>query len=244
MMEYLCWKTASVPEDPAAVTAAYSRGFVFGRAEKNQMHQTRSVRIDLSIFEESSENRRILRKTEGIHRIATPLPLPEYHWSLGKLAKDFYSEKFGDGTFSANKFKEIVTEKDKSNFTTLFIYSLDELAFEAEACGCHMSRLETDQYDHDSKEARLAVGYAICYENDDILHYSYPFYDLHVPEKNMGMGMMVRAVAYAKATGKKYIYLGSAQRSTDTYKLQFKGMEWFDGAQWHTDLDALKEAIT
>jgi arginyl-tRNA--protein-N-Asp/Glu arginylyltransferase len=55
--------------------------------------------------------------------------------------------------------------------------------------------------------------------------------------------MMTKAVLYAKEQGKKYIYLGSAQRPTDTYKLQFAGLEWFDGTQWQADLKKLTSIL-
>jgi arginyl-tRNA--protein-N-Asp/Glu arginylyltransferase len=55
--------------------------------------------------------------------------------------------------------------------------------------------------------------------------------------------MMLTAIADAKANGKKYIYLGSAQRSSDTYKLQFAGLEWFDGTKWQTDTHQLKTLL-
>ena len=59
----------------------------------------------------------------------------------------------------------------------------------------------------------------------------------------MGLGMMVRAIQYAQKSGLKYVYLGSLQRPTDTYKLQFTGMEWFDGTTWSTDLDKVRETL-
>ena len=86
-------------------------------------------------------------------------------------------------------------------------------------------------------------GYCICYQNGEILHYSYPFYNLKSKISNLGMSMMLKAIIYAKDSGKKYIYLGSAQRPTDTYKLQFEGMEWFDGKEWSEDLEELKRVL-
>jgi arginyl-tRNA--protein-N-Asp/Glu arginylyltransferase len=57
------------------------------------------------------------------------------------------------------------------------------------------------------------------------------------------MAMMLNAILYAKENNKKYIYLGSAQRPTDTYKLQFKSLEWFDGDSWSEDLEELKNIL-
>lgn len=214
---YLSWAEKNV-NDPSEISSQYDRGFVFVRLEKHHMQQTRSVRINMKDFSLNSENRRIVRKTELLECSPIPLPDPTYHWSVGKMAKDFYTEKFGDGTFSANKVKDLLTDRAKSNFNLELVYRIE----------------------------RTVIGYAICFENADLLHYAYPFYDLQVAEANpnIGMGMMIRAVQYAERTGKKYVYLGSAQRPGDTYKFQFRNMEWFDGEAWQTDIDRLKRILT
>ena len=59
----------------------------------------------------------------------------------------------------------------------------------------------------------------------------------------MGMYMMLQAIIYAKEKNKKYIYLGSASRPTDAYKLQFSGLEWFDKKIWSIDLAELKNIL-
>ena len=51
------------------------------------------------------------------------------------------------------------------------------------------------------------------------------------------------AIAKAKEEQKKHIYLGSAQRPKDIYKLQFKGLEWFDEKKWDNDLETLKHTL-
>ena len=56
--------------------------------------------------------------------------------------------------------------------------------------------------------------------------------------------MMLKAIVWAKENGKKYIYLGSFQLPTDTYKLQFAGLEWFDGQEWKNDLSGLKNYMS
>ena len=57
------------------------------------------------------------------------------------------------------------------------------------------------------------------------------------------MGMMLRAILYAKDNEKKYVYLGSFQRPGDVYKLQFDGLEWFDGENWSQNISELKNQI-
>ena len=180
----------------------------------------------------SSENRRVLKKTESI--LLKAIRIPEdikdvYDWRVAKMATDFYSEKFGHKLFSANKIKELLISKEKSNFNSLFAYT-DE------------SKLEK------AENNSAILGYAICYKNVDLMHYSYPFYDLNNSPKDTGLGMMIRAIMFAKESGLKYIYLGSLQRPTDTYKLQFAGLEWFDGGpsgtgKWSSDTEAVKDIL-
>ena len=220
-MEYLHWDEKIITDfSEKAITDMYERGYVFTRIGKGVMHQTRSVRIDLSKFELSSENRRVLKKTEPLRIGISPLPLPAYGIEIGKIGSDFYSAKFGKGIMSAFNIKEMVTDQSKSNFNALLNFA----------------------------QAATAIGYAICYSNQKILHYSYPFYDLKTSPKDMGLGMMIRAINFAKEAGMKYVYLGSLQRPTDTYKLQFVGLEWFDGGpnglkKWSNDIEKVKKIL-
>ena len=211
-MTYLSWDKKNITDlEEKNITSLYNNGYVFTRAGKGMMDQTRSLRIDLDKFKLSSENKRILRKTEDVRTVVRTLPYVDYHWSIHKMGKDFYTTKFGDKIFSANKIKELMTDKEKSNFNVVFVYN--------------------------------KLGYCIALETNEFMHYSYPFYDLAKTDKNMGMGMMLKAIIYAKENNKKYIYLGSASRPTDVYKLQFSGLEWFDGQKWKIDLEKLKQIL-
>ena len=235
-MKYLSWEEKNIIAsdgnvlDEKIVTDMYTHGFVFTRIGKGVMQQTRAVRIDLSKFELSSENRRILKKidTAGVIYREIPLPLSatDYHWSLAKIAKDFYEKKFGSNIMSAAKIKEMLTDATKSNFNTMLSFAV-------------------------KKETGITpIGAAICYKNTDILHYSYPFYNLEhimIP-KDIGLGMMTLAIVHAQQAGLSHIYLGSLQRPGDTYKLQFKGIEWFDGGPdgsgaWQTDIEKAKNIL-
>jgi arginyl-tRNA--protein-N-Asp/Glu arginylyltransferase len=214
-MTYLNWDTKILENlSQDNVEKAYDEGYVFTRVDKGVMNKTRSFRVNLKAYAPSSENRRMLRKVENLNLSVESIPYSGYSWEIGKLAKDFY-EKFGDNVFSANKIKEILTESDKSNFNKLLVFT-----------------------DSQTKEK---VGFAICYESRNLIHYSYPFY---VEEASRGLGMMTLALEWAKSKGKDFIYLGSLQRPTDSYKLQFLGGEWFDGKIWQFDTKPLKEILT
>lgn len=194
----------------------YNNGYVFTRVDRGVMNKTRSFRIHLNVYVSSSENRRILRKSEHLTLTTVDIPYTNYSWEIGKLAKDFY-EKFGDNVFSANKVKEILTDGEKTNFNKLLVFT-------------------------DTKTGKV-VGYVISRETDHTLHYSFPFYIEDESEPSRGLGMMTRAIEWAKTRGKEYIYLGSLQRPSDSYKLQFLGGEWFDGQKWQVDTVMLREIL-
>ena len=206
----------------------YEKGYVFTRIDRGVMQQTRSVRLDLSKFELTSENRRIIKKVPDLMIQSVDLPLggaasdlggrtSSYDFTIGKLAKDFYETKFGPGIMSAQKVKEMLTDQSKSNFNCLLNFSLNENA---------------------------PIGFAIVYTTPTFMHYSYPFYNLNESAKDMGLAMMVKTIVFAKESGLKYVYLGSLQRPTDTYKLQFEGLEWFNRKEWSKDLEEVKKLLT
>ena len=60
---------------------------------------------------------------------------------------------------------------------------------------------------------------------------------------NVGLGMMLRAILHAQEQRKKYIYLGSFQRPTDTYKLQFVGLEYWERCKWFRGVANLKSKL-
>lgn len=225
---YLSWKEETISDfSEKNIEHMYNEGFVFTRIGKGVMNQTRSLRIDLQKFELSSENRRILGKTEDLILSVSSIPYTDYDWKIHKMGKEFYAKKFSEKTpapnrpagsglvFSAQKIKELITDKEKSNFNKLFVYNKDG----------------------------KNIGYCITLETNNALHYCYPFYDLEPNYQNLGMGMMLKAIVWAKKNNKKHIYLGSFQRPTDVYKLQFAGLEWFDGNEWKNDLDKLKDEL-
>ncbi|MDE2040870.1 MAG: hypothetical protein KGI59_00570 [Patescibacteria group bacterium] len=222
-MKYLSWNEVKITDfSDEYVREMYEKGYVFTRLGRGIMQQTRSVRIDLNTFEPSSENRRILKRTDQISLKGYELPFKDYDFRVGKLAKDFYDSRFGAGIMSVQKIKEMMTDATRSNFNSLLAYVKDDRS--------------------------SPLGYAICYTNKLIRHYSYPFYDATAAPKDMGLGMMIRAISVSKELGHRYFYIGSLQRPADTYKLQFSGLEWFDGGPagtggWRQDLDAVKKIL-
>lgn len=219
----------------STVTQKYNQGYVFTRIGKGVMDQTRSLRINLDKFSESSENRRILKKIAGVHLDFEQLPLDNYTWEIHKLAKDFYTQKFGDNTVSASKIKELFQDQTKSNMNSVFSFEYDK----------DSTYIDSNVYDRVVNVYDQKIGFCLCYQNEEILHYAYPFYNLTSGIPNLGIGMMLMAILWAKAGGLKYIYLGSVIELKSLYKLQFSGAEWYDLEvnTWSEDLIKLKQTV-
>ena len=161
---YLKWNENIITDfSDKKLEEMYDNGFVFTRLGKGVMNQTRSLRVDLNKFELSSENRRILNKTQGLNLFEHAIPYSNYDWTIHKMGKDFYEKKFGEKTFSAQKIKELITDKDKSNFNRLFVYVIPARA--------GIQTLDSRLHGNDNP-----VAYCIALETKNILHYCYPFY--------------------------------------------------------------------
>ena len=203
---YLSWNNKTITDfSDKNITSLYCEGYLFTREGRGKMYQTRSLRIDLNKFEPSSENKRVLRKNEAVELGISPLPYTNYHWSIGKLGKDFYETKFGLKTFSANKIKELLTDENKSNFNKLFIYTviLNEAERSEESLSGH--GLGQRSFANAQDDSQGHVGYCIALETNDLIHYCYPFYqisNIQFPISNIGLGMMTKAVMRAKESGK------------------------------------------
>jgi len=214
---YLSWNTKTINDfSDENINALYDEGYVFTRKGKGVMNQTRSLRIDLNKFELSSENRRILRKVEDVrtHVRTAVRTLPYANYHWS-------IHKMGKD-FYATKFGDKTFSANK----------IKELMTDGEKSNFNIVFVYNENQ-----------GYCIGLETNKIIHYSYPFYDLENSLKNIGMVMMLNAILYSKEKKKKYIYLGSTARPTDTYKLQFSGLEWFDGIEWKNDLEELKNIL-
>lgn len=87
----------------------YNLGFLPSRSKPDLFYLSRSIRIDLTKFELSSENRRIQRKTDYLTLDILSYKDFKYDYKIGKLAKDFYDARSGKGTFSVNRIKWLFT---------------------------------------------------------------------------------------------------------------------------------------
>jgi hypothetical protein len=211
---YFPYQVYLIKEKGDDIASLYENGFLPSRIREDLYYLARGLRINLQEFVLSSENRRILRKTDYLSMYTSTAADFNYDYRIAKLGKDFFDSKFGKGTMSAYKIKWLFTS---GAYSHVFVYQ--------------------------DKAKENTIGYCVGMMLSGILHYAYPFYDTSYTDQNMGMGMMLRAIITAQQQGLKYAYLGTVYTEASLYKTQFKGCEYFTGFGWNSDVDELKQLI-
>lgn len=201
-------------EEGDLLDGIYNNGFLPMRNKPNLYYLSRSLRVDLNKFELSSENRRILGKTEGILASLIPLSEFDYNFEVQKFCKDYSDKKLG-GVFSTQDIKSIFLDQ---------VYN-HVLVFK------------------DTSSNQKVVGYAVCFIEGKFCQYAYAFYDLDYIKENLGARMMLEALLLGKKNEQDYVYLGTCYEEHALYKTEFKGIEFFNGFQWSDNLSELKELI-
>lgn len=207
-----------VMESMEELTAIYETGFLpySGdlRIQKEIFYLARSLRVDLDRFVDSSENRRVSRTVDPLGIDIEVIPKAEFDLQ-GKEFKAFceryINERIGEGNMSAERLDYILS-KD---------------------AGTHIFRFFNSDQD---------FGYVLGVMNDKILHYWFAFFNTdYMRSHSLGKWIMWRTIRWAADNGKKHVYLGTAYKSSALYKIRdHKGLAFFDGAKWNTDVNTLK----
>jgi arginyl-tRNA--protein-N-Asp/Glu arginylyltransferase len=163
-------------------------------------------------FRPSSENRRILRKGDGIRVKLLPREQFDYTPEKRQFYKTYADIKFG---------------KDVMTFERL------DLLFNSKIIS-HLL-LFTDT------RTNAEIGTATLYLQDkELVYYYYAFYDINYYNRNLGMFMMTSAVSFFAEKGFRHLYLGTCYSRNALYKTQFAGAEFFNGFRWVGDVVELK----
>lgn len=112
-----------VKEEGDDVSQIYEKGFMPIRSLKDVYYLSRSVRVNLSKFQLSSENRRILRKTEEFKFRLVKLDKFDYTPLVQKTCKNWFEQKFGERKITAAAIRKIFTS---SIFTDVFVWRVKE----------------------------------------------------------------------------------------------------------------------
>jgi arginyl-tRNA--protein-N-Asp/Glu arginylyltransferase len=206
---YAIW---AVPEESEMPADIFDAGFLPSSRYLDRFYLCRQVRVNLSKFKPSSENRRILRKGAGIEVKLVPRDKFDYTPERRTFFKTYADIKFGKDVMSYERLDAL--------FAAPIISHL--LVF---------ADVET------SKEVGVATLYL---EGKSLAFYYYAFYDLNYYSRNLGMFMMTSAVALFAGRGAKNLYLGTCYSESALYKTQFAGAEFFNGLRWSENLKELK----
>lgn len=209
---YAIW---AFPEPKERPSDLFERGFLPGTKDLDRFYLCRNVRIDLSKFKPSSENRRILRKGQGIRLQLLPRNQFRYTEQRREFYKTYADIKFGKDVMPSERLDALFHGK----IVTHILLFIDE---------------ETD----------AEVGAVTLYvERPRMAYYYFAFYDLNYYPRSLGLYMMTSAVDFFAHRRFKHLYLGTIYNRNAMYKTQFSGVEFFNGFEWASDLNQLKHLI-
>ena len=209
---YAVW---AFPEPGEAPGDLFNEGFLPSSRNLDRFYLCRQVRIDLKKFERSSENRRILRKGDGIKTVLLPKGKFEYTPERREFFKTYADIKFGKDVMSYERL-DLLFDGTITSHALVFT---------------------------DSKSGQEIGAVTLYLEANHLAYYYYAFYDLKYYSRNLGMFMMTSAVAQFAERGFRYLYLGSCYLENALYKTQFSGAEFFNGVRWSDNLKELKYLI-
>ena len=206
---YVIW---AVPEAGEAPADLFNAGFLPAARGLNQFYLCRNVRVDLAKFKPSSENRRILRKGEGI----TMKLVPRAEFDLTPARREFYK------TYAGARYGKDVMPPERL-----------ELVFN--------SPVATHLLVFTDAQTGAELGVVVLYlEASRLAFYRYSFYDLNHFNRSLGLFMMTSAAVFFAEDKFAHLYLGTCYSERALYKTQFAGAEFFNGCRWSENLAELK----
>lgn len=208
---YAIWAFPETGETPADF---FDQGFLPSSRDLDRFYLCRQVRVDLTEFTATSENRRVLRK--GAKVVSKLIPRAEFEFTSKR--RDFYK------TYADIRFGKDVMSYER----------LDAL---------FSSPITSHVLMFTDSETKAERGSVTLYMERDMAYYYYAFYDLNYYAQNLGMHMMTTAVDLFRKQGLRHLYLGSCYNQNALYKTQFMGAEFFNGVQWSRNMDELKYLI-
>jgi len=206
---YAIW---GIPDKGETPSQMFDAGFLPSSRNLDRFYLCRHVRVELRKFNSSSENRRVLRKGEGIQLELVPRAKFDFTKERRAFYKSYADIKFGKDVMTLARLDALFNSPIISH---LLVFT-------------------------DTKTG-TEVGTATLYlEGDELAYYYYAFYDLNYFQRNLGIYMMTSAVAEFTNRGTRHLYLGSCYSENALYKTQFVGAEFFNGFCWSHNLKELK----
>jgi len=209
---YAIWAFPESGETPADF---FQHGFLPSSRDLDRFYLCRQVRVHLGKYRPSSENRRILRKGQGIGATLVPRKEFDYTPQRREFFKTYADIKFGKDVMPYERIDALFSGKIISH---LLVFT-------------------------DSRTGAEVGTVTLYLEKEKLAYYYYAFYDLNYYRRNLGMHMMTSAVALFAESRYSFLYLGSCYSDNALYKTQFAGAEFFNGVSWSPNLEELKYLI-
>lgn len=209
---YVIWALPEPGEQPAGF---FRQGFLPASPQLDCYYLCRNLRLPLAGWQPSSENRRILRKGDGLRAELILRPDFAYTEARRQIWKQFADERFGEDVMSYGRLDMLMASPVVSH-----LLQFTDPATNAE------------------------VGTVLLFLQEPALaYYYYAFYDLAHRGRNLGMYMMTRAAQSFAERGVAHLHLGTCYSRRALYKTQFAGIEFCNGFRWSADLAELKYQI-
>ena len=209
---YAVWAFPSDGETPAQMMA---RGFLPASRNLDRYYMCRHLRVDLGRFKASSENRRILRKGQGIGFELVPKKDFRFTKKRREFFKTYADIKFGRDVMSYDRLDSLMQGETVSH---LLVFTDGETGDE--------------------------VGHVMVHlEGEAMAYYYFSFYDLNYYQRSLGLYMMTSAVKLMADSGVRFLYLGTVYSRNALYKTQFRGVEFFNGFEWSPDMAQLRHLL-
>lgn len=218
---YVIW---AVPEPGEKPSDLFNCGFLPSSRRLDRFYICRQIRVALARFSPSSENRRILRKGEGLGCQLVPRAAFDYTPARRAAFKAYADIRFGQDIMSFERLDSLFASPVISH---LLVFTDLKSGTEVGVAALYMEGNPTSALSQEGEEKSLA-------------YYYYGFYDLNYGNPNLGMFMMTSAVTMFAERGFQHVYLGTCYSDNALYKTQFAGAEFFNGFRWSSDLDELK----
>ncbi|CAB3764375.1 hypothetical protein [Paraburkholderia solisilvae] len=207
---YVIW---GVPENTDRINNVFNAGFLPTSGPPEHYYLARSVRVDLSRFSLSSENRRILRKFENLRLDILEKNDNLFDKTVQSMCLRSADQRFGPNVMSEVRLKRIVEGRQTSH---ILLYFIDD-----ELVGLVTALIEAPHF----------------------VHYNFAFHETDAHFKSLGIFMMTSAISKFSQLGFDHIYLGTCYSARSLYKAQFKGFEFFNGLRWSNDMQELNFLI-
>ncbi|HHH53222.1 MAG TPA: GNAT family N-acetyltransferase [Bacteroidetes bacterium] len=210
----------AIKENEEDITDIYLNGYLPYSANIKikypLFYLARSLRVKLSKFNDSSENRRINRKMEEIAPQIIRYNLSDFDIQNNEFidfCMRYANERFSENVMSQQRFNNILN-----------------------------LGIATDIFEFINPQSNKPLGYVLAVINEEIFHYWFSFYNTELLNAvPIGKWLMWRMIKWSKENNLKYIFLGTGYGTKSLYKIRdFKGLEFFDGNFWNSDIKHLK----